>query len=256
MQIQQKFKVPILTYHSIDSSGSVISTSPDVFRRQIYFLGENGYNVVPLNAFISSLFENYPLPRKTIVMTFDDGFQNFYTTAFPILERYGFKATVFLVTDYCGKRNQWEINSPGIPLSSMLSWTEIRQLTECGIEFGAHTRSHPDLTGISLAEAEREIVESKDAIENALGCRVTTFAYPYGRFNRAVKKIAENNFQAAVSTVLGKARLNSDVFSLERIDAYYLSNPKIFSLMPSKTFDGYMRVRQAMRDVKNLISRN
>ncbi len=256
MEISPNIKLPILTYHSIDDSGSVISTAPEVFRRQMNFLSETGFKVVSLNKLVNSLIDEQPISPKTVALTFDDGFQNFYTTAFPVLEQYGFNATVFLVTDYCGKRNEWEADSPMIPLNKMLSWQEIKKLNESGIEFGAHTRTHPDLTRISAAQVEREIVESKAAIEDALGCEATTFAYPYGKFNSSVKRIVEKNFKAACSTNLGKVKRGSDFFSLERIDTYYMSNPKIFNSISSKTFDRYMQFRQVLRDFKAVVHGN
>ncbi len=249
-------KVPILTYHSIDESGSIISTAPEVFRRQMRHLSENDYQVVSLDALVKSVIENKTPSPKTVALTFDDGFQNFYTTAFPVLEEYGFQATVFLVTDFCGKNNDWAGNPPNLPPSRLLSWQEIKELRDYGIEFGSHTRTHPDLTRISVAEATCETVESKAAIENALGTKVTTFAYPFGKFNMSVRAIAEKTFEAACSTNLGKMQGTSDYFSLERIDTYYLSNPKIFASLSSKTFDRYLRFRQSLRGFKSLVSQN
>lgn len=256
MRVTQKVKVPILTYHSIDKSGSVISTAPEVFRRQMQYLSENGYKAVTLNEFISSLSEDKTPFLKTVVLTFDDGFQNFFSEAFPVLEKYGFRATVFLVTEFCGKNNDWAGNPPELPSSKVLSWEEIRQLHGLGIEFGGHSRTHPDLTKVSDSRVESEIVESKAVIENALGGEVTTFAYPFGKFNPDVKQTVEKSYKAAVSTNLGKVRAGSDLFSLERVDTYYLSNPKIFNRLSSQTFDGYLSFRQIMRDFKALVTRN
>ncbi len=256
MRVTQKLKVPILTYHSIDQSGSVISTAPEVFRRQMRSLSENGYQAVTLNEFISSLSEDKTPFLKTVVLTFDDGFQNFFSEAFPVLEKYGFRATVFLVTDFCGKNNDWAGNPPELPPSKVLSWDEIRELHKYGIEFGGHSRTHPDLTKISNSRVESEIVESKAMIEDSLGSEVTTFAYPFGKFNSPVKKTVADSYKAAVSTNLGKVRAGSDFFSLERVDTYYLSNPKIFNRLSSQTFDGYMFFRQIMRDFKALVKRN
>lgn len=256
MLVTQKVKIPILTYHSIDKSGSVISTAPEVFRRQMQYLSENGYKAVTLNEFISSLSEDKTPFLKTVVLTFDDGFQNFFSEAFPVLEKYGFRATVFLVTEFCGKNNDWAGNPPDLPSSKVLSWEEIRQLHRLGIEFGGHSRTHPDLTKVSDSRVESEIVESKAVIENALGSEVTTFAYPFGKFNPTVKQKVEKSYKAAVSTNLGKVRAGSDFFSLERVDTYYLSNPKIFNRLSSHSFDGYLSFRQIMRDFKALVTRN
>jgi peptidoglycan/xylan/chitin deacetylase (PgdA/CDA1 family) len=256
MQVTQKVNVPILTYHSLDNSGSVISTAPEIFRRQMQYLSENGYKVVTLKELINSLSEHHTPFLKTVALTFDDGFQNFLTEAFPVLEEYNFKATVFLVTDFCGKNNDWAGNPPDFPSSKLLSWQEIKELHDYGIEFGNHTRTHPDLTKISESRAESEINESKNAIENALGSEVTTFAYPFGKFNPAVKQIVENKFKAACSTNLGKVQTGSDFYSLERLDTYYLTNPRIFNHLSSNAFDKYMFFRQTMREFKALISRN
>lgn len=256
MQVTQKISVPVLTYHSIDESGSVISTAPETFRRQMKFLFDNDYRVTTLNELINDLMTHKtPLP-KTVALTFDDGFRNFFEQAFPVLEEHNFKATVFLVTNFCGKHNDWEGNPPELPRSKLLDWGEIKELSEYGIEFGSHTRTHPNLTEISPEEFETEIVESKTEIENKLGKEVTTFAYPFGSFNFLVKQIAAENFKAACSTNLGKVQFGSDLFALERLDTYYLSNPKVFKKLSARSFDRYMHLRQILRDFKSLIHRN
>ncbi|MEO8073071.1 MAG: polysaccharide deacetylase family protein [Acidobacteriota bacterium] len=256
MLIRQKVNIPIITYHSIDKSGSVISTEPKVFRQQMKFLSENGYKTVSLKQLAADLLENNSPSPKTVALTFDDGFRNFYSEAFPVLEKYGFTATVFLVTDFCGKYNDWKGNPANLPRSRLLFWREIKELDECGVEFGVHTKTHPDLTKLSSANIESEIVESKAAIENALGKEAKTFAYPYGKFNSSVKQTAENHFKAACSTNLGKIRAGSDFFTLERVDSYYLSNLRIFNTLSTNTFDRYLNIRQAMRSFKSFIYQN
>lgn len=245
-------KIPVLTYHSIDESGSVISTDAATFRRQMKFLKEADFNVVSLNDLTKNLRENKKLPPKTIVLTFDDGFQNFYATAFPILADYNFTATVFLVAAHCEKYNDWDGDLPTIERSRLMSWNEIKELHKHGIEFGAHSLTHPDLTEISLAEVERELVESKAIIEDKLGGAVEMFAYPYGKFNAAVKRLTEQNYAAACSTNLGKVQTRSDFYSLARVDTYYLKNERIFRSLESFSFDRYLQFRQAMRNLKRL----
>ena len=247
-------RIPILTYHSIDESGSIISTAPDIFRRQMKRLSETGLKGISLETLAASAAKKKGFPKDAVVLTFDDGFHNFYTTAFPILEEYRFEATVFLVTDHCGKKNDWAGNPPGLASEKLMSWSEVRELKLNGIDFGAHTRTHPDLTRLSETQVKREMTESKDAIENAIGGMVTTFAYPYGKFNGCVREIAAQNFDAACSTNLGTASVESDLFSLERIDAYYLSRPKVFDSLSSKRFDRYMKFRQTLRTVKGQVS--
>lgn len=249
-------KIPIITYHSIDDSGSVVSTSPAVFLRQMKYLSEAGYTTMPLQGLISTFKNNNELPAKPVVLTFDDGFKNFYSHAFPVLSEYGFCATVFLVTDFCGRHNDWSGNPPELPRSELLSWSEIKVLSDAGIEFGSHTKTHPDLTQLSRAEAEEEVIASKAAIEDKLGKEAVTFAYPFGRYNHAVKDIAAANFDATCSVALGKMTERSDFSSLERIDAYYLQNQRLLEMLQSKTFDRYMNFRQILRSAKSFVNGN
>jgi len=254
MSIAQTSKIPILTYHSIDESGSVISTSPDTFRKQMQFLKDNDFNVISLKTLGKSLLENVPLPPNTLILTFDDGFQNFYTTAFPVLDEYKFPATVFLITDYCGKFNDWSGNLPTLERSKLMDWKEIKELSENNIEFAAHSRTHPDLTKLNIDKAAREIVESKLIVEERLGTEVTDFAYPYGKYNVTVKQLAEKHFRTACSTRLGKVQTGDDLFSLKRVDTYYLSNDRIFNSILSVNFSLYLNFRQILRDLKQILS--
>jgi len=194
------------------------------------------------------------MPEKPVVLTFDDGFKNFHTHAFPILSEHGFSATVFLVTDLCGRYNDWNGNPHELPRSELLSWSDIKALNDAGIEFGSHTRTHPDLTKLTVAEATAEIAESRAAIEDALGREAQTFAYPFGRYNSVVRRIAQANFDASCSVKLGKVTSRSDLFSLERIDAYYLRNQRFFEMLPSAAFDRYLTARQFLRSVKSFVN--
>lgn len=254
--IMSETKIPIITYHSIDDSGSVVSISPSVFRRQMKYLSGAGYSTMPLRGLVSEFKNGHNLPEKPVVLTFDDGFKNFYSHAFSVLSEYNFCATVFLVTDFCGRHNDWGGNPPELPRSELLSWSDIKDLNDAGIEFGSHTKTHPDLAKLSRAEAEAEIVASKQTIEDALGRETMTFAYPFGRYNEFVKNIAASNFGASCSVRLGKVTTRSDLSSLKRIDAYYLKNQKLLEMMSSPAFDRYMSFRQTLRSVKSFVSGN
>lgn len=250
MQVSKKISVPVLTYHSIDASGSVISTAPATFRRQMRFLAENGFRGVPLEKVVDVLLADDSLPPKTVAVTFDDGFRNFYEQAFPVLEKYDFGATVFLVTDFCGKKNDWAGNPPGLPRAALMSWREIGELSRKGIRFGSHTRTHPDLAKLEAGKINSEVVDSKTEIEDRLGREATTFAYPYGSFNLLSRQIVAENFKAACSTTLGTVAETSDLLALERLDTYYLSNAHVFNRLSSPSFDLYIRLRRVLRDVK------
>ncbi len=244
----------ILTYHSIDDSGSVISTPLKSFREQMKSLRRAGFTVITIRELAAALQEGKPLTARTVSLTFDDGFENFYTAAFPVLEENGFRATVFLVTDFCGRHNDWSGNPKSFPRSKVLSWSKIKELSGLGVEFGNHTCTHPDLTRIPLDQAEREINDSKSTIENSLGRDVTSFAYPFGRSNARIREIAATGHETGCSTDLGKVGPKSDRLDLERIDAYYLSKPGTFDRLPTKGFDRYLAFRQRLRDLKAAFS--
>jgi peptidoglycan/xylan/chitin deacetylase (PgdA/CDA1 family) len=256
MQVRQKVSIPVLTYHSIDESNSVISTKPGTFRRQMKFLHENNYRAVSLNGLVNDLNAGKAPPPKTVALTFDDGFRNFFTRAFPILQEYGFGATVFLVTGRCGKNNDWPGNPPGLPRSELLDWREIRELSDNGIDFGSHTRSHPDLTRCSPKELVPEISGSKKELQDRVGKEVATFAYPYGSFNEAVKQMVAENFKGACSTSLGKVHNGSDIFALERLDTYYLTRSGIFERLSTGHFDRYISLRRILRGFRSFVSTN
>lgn len=247
----RKISIPIITYHSIDESGSVISTSPGIFVRQIRYLYENGYNALTLRDFLSNIQNEGRLPPNPIVLTFDDGFQNFYRHAVPILSAVNFKATVFVVTDFCGGHNDWPGNPSDLPRSKLLSWQEIRELDKNGIEFGAHGRNHSDLTKQSPEAAKSEILGSKARLEDSLGRKVQTFAYPYGRFNSATRGLTAVNFDGACSTKLGKFGSSDDLYTMNRLDAYYLRNPRVFEMLSTTAFDSYMLIRRCLRSVRS-----
>ncbi len=103
-----QYKIPILTYHSIDNSGSVISTTPERFRSQMQYLSDSSFNVISLNEIATCIREKQPFPSRSLAITFDDGFKNNYDIAYPVLKEYGFSAIIFLVTGYCGRNNRWQ----------------------------------------------------------------------------------------------------------------------------------------------------
>jgi peptidoglycan/xylan/chitin deacetylase (PgdA/CDA1 family) len=240
--------LPILTYHSLDDSGSVISTSPAIFEMQMKYLSQSGYESLSLSEAAVYIREKKPIPEKAFVLTFDDGYQNNYTQAFPIMQEVGFKGTIFLISAYCEKC--WSGDESSLEPRPMLSWSEVKELHRYGIEFGAHTSTHPDLTLIPLKQAEGEIRESRMEIQDRLGADIHTFAYPYGSFNAKVKEL---EFSAACSTRLGRSEPGDDPYSLKRIDTFYLSNFTLFNQLSTRKLAWYLRLRQVPRDLKSIM---
>jgi len=247
--------VPILTYHSLDPSGSVISIPPGLFARQMGSLHRAGYEVLSVDELISRFDGGERPSKKVLAITFDDGYANFHEHAWPVLERYRFPATVFLVSSYCGKPNAWPgPPSPAGPLN-LMSWPQIREIAGSGIRIGAHTRSHPDLTRVDMDVARTEILGSKNDIEDRAGVAASSFAYPYGLYDRRVRDIAAAAFDQAVSTRLGMAGSSSDRFALERIEMHYFRNPDLASRLESPWLSVWLQARRSIRKVRAAVRR-
>src|SRR5262249_37262854 len=149
--------VRILTYHSLDTSGSVISISPETFQHQIEALHNWGYQGITLSQLVEAWEGKATLPPRPVVLTFDDAFGNFADHAAPVLARHGFRATLFAVAGYCGGHNDWPTQPTGVPRLPLLSWDALRDLAREGFEIGAHTLTHPRLPDLPPPEAEREV---------------------------------------------------------------------------------------------------
>ncbi len=247
-------KIAVLTYHSLDDSGSVLSIAPPLFARQMQMLADSQARVVSLMEARRALLEQAPA-GPLVVITFDDGFQNVAVHALPILHRHGFPATIFLVTDYCGADNSWPGQPGHVRRRALLRWSEVKEMAAAGMTFGSHTLSHPDLTMMAHRKAEEEIVGSKKRIEDSLGRAVESFAYPYGAFNAAVKTLVQRHYSVACSTTLGFAGPTSDPLALERLDVYYLRRPALFRRLLSGEMKAYVRLRRSLRDVKARMSK-
>jgi peptidoglycan/xylan/chitin deacetylase (PgdA/CDA1 family) len=242
----------ILTYHSIDTSGSVVSVAPDDFARQMNSIAESGYRGIALREAVSHREAYGTWPRHRVVLTFDDGFRNFYETAMPVLARHGFTATVFVVTDYMGRRNDWETPPAGLGSQDILTWQQAVELSSNGIEIGSHTRTHPDLRRLSETEIWHELAGSRLEIEDHVGQPVRSFAYPFGETNHVSQEYVKKEFQAACTTVL--QRVNGEpLHNLPRIDIYYMRTQRMLRQLLSGNLDRYLTLRALGRIVRRAL---
>lgn len=204
--VNSRYAVPILTYHHVgEGSAPLNNVSAASFAQQMDFLHRHGYRVIPFSELVEIIEKGKSLPRRTVVIQFDDGFADNYTNAFPILKQHGFPATVFLISDSVG--------TPGF-----VTWDQAREMDAHGFRVGAHTRHHAYLPGVSPEQVKDEIIGSKRIIEENLGHRIEHFAYPSGGFTNAAKVIAkEAGFTAAVTTNRGWDKHNRDLYELKRI---------------------------------------
>lgn len=215
-------QIPVLLYHKIDLPTSDVRirgafTSPRKFARQIEFLKKKGFEFYTASELVRAFIANGEFPPKAIAITFDDGWKDNYLHAFPVLKKFGVKATIFLVPACIGQ-NTDRVTADGEGPREHLSEAEIAEMSRYGIEFGSHSMNHKLFDQISPAEIEYEVTESKKFIENRWQKECAVFAYPAGFYNDFAKEeIKKAGYAAAFSTVYG-AEDKMDIYALNRTE--------------------------------------
>lgn len=205
--------VPILMYHHIrinprpgDRVWAILNVSPSQLDSQFSYLSGHNFHPISFGQLLDALDRKASLPENPIILSFDDGYRNFYEAAFPLLKKYHFKATEFVITGV-------------VDLPSYLTWAEIAEMDKSGlVEFGAHTRHHPNLPELSSEAVVNEIAGSKADLEQRLHKTVDLFAYPYGSYNDFIlRAVREAGFRAAASTIYGVNQNKDNLYLSPRI---------------------------------------
>jgi peptidoglycan/xylan/chitin deacetylase (PgdA/CDA1 family) len=205
--------IPILMYHYVrivedpkDQVGINLSVKPQMFAAQMQYLADKGYTTLTMREVYAILAGQQPLPPKPIALTFDDGYRDFYTAAWPILKQHGFKATSYVITDFIG----WD---------AYMTWPMLQELDTSGqVEIGAHSRSHSDLRALSADRRWDEIIGSKAILEEGLGHQIVSFCYPSGYYNAgALADVKRANFLTAVTTQGGTKQNLQWAYELPRV---------------------------------------
>lgn len=177
--------IPILLYHSISPfEVSGIWVSKRTFNKQIDWLFKNQFKCIETNDVFSEV-----IPPKSVLITFDDAYNNIYEEGIPILLNYGFSATLFVVSDYTGKKNTWDA---GFARRNHMGWDRLIELSGLGFEIASHTHTHRDLTRLSSKEIKIEMEFSKKTIEDRIGKSVQFLSYPFGRHSKLVRDLARD----------------------------------------------------------------
>jgi peptidoglycan/xylan/chitin deacetylase (PgdA/CDA1 family) len=247
--------VPILMYHAVHPDRSVISLQPEIFAWQMDWLKSHDFRVISLEQLGKQLIIGSQIPERTVVLTFDDGYQCLIEHVFPILERLGFAATIFLVINHCGGKNDWPGQPSNIPRLSLLAWPEIRRIDGDLISFGSHTLNHPRLDQVHDRALQDEICTSKQILEDQLGHAVHSFCYPYGRISAAAEELVRGAYQVACGTHTGQVSNSSDVYHLDRVEISYLLPGTIFSGIGKSWFDLYLKTRGMVRSAASRLMR-
>jgi peptidoglycan/xylan/chitin deacetylase (PgdA/CDA1 family) len=209
-------RVPIVCYHSVTSEAAPVDHDPhkqhlplQLFQRQLDYL-QNRYNVISLSDYVAARRANRALPDYSIILTFDDGFEDFYSVAAPQLRQRKLPATVFVITDRAFGRF--------VPNGeSFLNWQQIRELAAAGIEIGSHSCSHVPLPELSLEEAAKELGESRTLMETTIGVSPVSLSYPFGQTCPSISALAESlGYTCAIASDSGPNADDASIYQLSR----------------------------------------
>jgi peptidoglycan/xylan/chitin deacetylase (PgdA/CDA1 family) len=213
-------RVPILVYHQIESTENVSSATPGLvvdtrtFRRHVSLLKMFGFTSLNLDDLVSALDGSKVLPRRPVVLTFDDGYAGVYENAFPILSSQGFTATMYCIAEDFAKGGSASVKR-AFPV---MSHSQLAEMLKSGFTMGSHSLTHPDLTVIPNTRAKEEVASSRKLLEDFFGTSVTTFAYPYGRFGPRIQEmVRQAGYRSAVTTERGSDHSSGQKFRLHRI---------------------------------------
>lgn len=212
-------RIPILNYHSVSDAPAPwiadYSVTPADFRRHLDLIVAGGRTVVPVSRLADAAAGRRPLPRDPLVITFDDGFADFADLAAPALADRGLPCALYAATGSLEGRRRRESVFPPHP---MVSWSQLPELEEQGVEIGAHSHTHRDLDLAEPRVAADEMVRSKELLEDALGHGIRSFAYPYGHFTPLLRRtVAESGYDSACAVRNRLSRVGDNVFALARL---------------------------------------
>jgi peptidoglycan/xylan/chitin deacetylase (PgdA/CDA1 family) len=236
----------ILTYHSVDPSGSPISIDEAAFRSHVAWLASGAVPVVPLERIAEPGAHG-----DAVALSFDDAFGNFAGIAWPLLRARRLPVTLFVVSGHAGGTNAWGgREAAGIPTLPLMDWDAVGRVAEEGVTLGAHSRTHPDLRELPAAALAEETAGSADDIAARTGVRPPVFAYPFGAVSEAVASVAAATFRLAVTTELRALEPDDSPLRLPRLDAFYLQGRGRLEAWDTAAFRAHLRLRAGLRRVR------
>ena len=204
--------ITALNYHKIDNMNISLSVLPEDFDRQIAYLKEQGYNSINTDQLYDYMTNGTPLPENPILITFDDGYEDNYQYAYPILKKYGFTGTIFIITDLVGKPNY-------------LTWEQLKEMKANGMNFQSHTVSHKSMTELGEAQLREELVNSKKILDEQLSQDTKFMAYPTGTYNLYIAKLVKDaGYKGAFTIKYGNIDKASNIYALERVPIFHTEN--------------------------------
>jgi peptidoglycan/xylan/chitin deacetylase (PgdA/CDA1 family) len=242
----------ILTYHSIDESGSPISVPADAFERHRAWITSGRVRALSLSAIVRHPDDG----EDAVAVTFDDAFLN-AKSPISSLAASGVPVAVFAVTHHVGTTNAWGGKAQdGIPTLPLMSWEDLRVLIGLGVEIAPHSRTHRSMTALSAPDIAAEMAGSADDLQGRLGVRSPHFAYPYGELSDAVVEQAARHFDHAFTTEFDLLTSGSQPMRCPRLDMYYFRGRDALSEWGSRRFARHLRWIQTRRWIRRLATRS
>lgn len=234
----------VLTFHSVDDSGSVLSFPTRTFRALVERLAATRTAVVE--------FAELLRREDGVTFTFDDGMRTVHRHALPVLQHHGFPAHLFLTTGRVGKDMSWPSQHRTTETFDMLDWQEIDACVRSGFRVECHTVTHPDLRSLSPAGIVDECSGADDEIERRTGRRPTLLAFPFGRFDDRVRHTLAPRYAGCFTTQLGYLGRAEDLSRIPRLDTYYLQAPVWYERLFSAPTRGYVAIRALIRAIRGV----
>jgi peptidoglycan/xylan/chitin deacetylase (PgdA/CDA1 family) len=215
--------VPILVYHEVSPAPPAAfrryGLTVQAFARQLAWLSTRGFQTIDMDALLRARRGGDALPRRPVMITFDDGFRSCADHAVPVLRSYGFTAVLYLVAGHMGDRSRWMAGA-GVQLP-LMTWSQARELASAGFQCGVHSMTHPRLPGLPRAALQVELADARRRAEDELGRPAVHFAYPYGAYDEAVRAAAgDAGYVTASSTRQGQSGPDDDLLALHRITVH------------------------------------
>lgn len=203
-------KVMVLNYHKIDDLDISLSVLPRDFDAQMRYLKENDYHTITPDELYESLSGNLELPENPVLITFDDGYADNYYNAYPILKKYDFNATIFVISSFLGTKDHY------------ITWDQAREMAANGISIQSHTVDHRSMTDLTDDQLRAELTDSKKKIEEEMGTPVEFIAYPTGAYNLHIAQLVKDaGYKAAFTIKYGNVDKASNIYALERVPIFH-----------------------------------